>query len=138
MKWVELFSGALSRQTGGNIYIYIYICLQIAALGGFILFFGFLAFNGGSQLAIQNEGDGAAISLAVVNTVISASFAAFSSLFINKIKIFGNASWSLLITINGALTGMVHCDFYFICTNVWGGAIVCIIVSYTKIKLNKD
>ena len=71
------------------------------------MFFGFLAFNGGSQLAIQNEGDGAAISLAVVNTVISASFAAFSSLFINKIKLFGNASWSLLITINGALTGMV-------------------------------
>lgn len=81
--------------------------VPIAALGGFILFFGFLAFNGGSQTAIQNEGDGAAISLAVVNTVISASFAAFSSLFINKIKLFGNASWSLLITINGALTGMV-------------------------------
>ena len=82
--------------------------LQIAALGGFILFFGFLAFNGGSQLSIQNEGDGAAISVSVVNTVISASFAAFSSLFINKIKLFGNASWSLLITINGALTGMVN------------------------------
>ncbi|WAR02373.1 AMT1-like protein [Mya arenaria] len=80
--------------------------VPIAALGGFILFFGFLAFNGGSQLAISNEGDGAAVSLAVVNTIISASFAAFSSLVINRSPLFGNKSWSLLITINGALTGM--------------------------------
>lgn len=94
-----------------DILYYMYVSkfnFQVAALGGFILFFGFLAFNGGSQTSVQNEGDGAAISLAVVNTVISASFAAFSALFINKIKIFGNASWSLLITINGALTGMVY------------------------------
>jgi len=76
-------------------------------LGGFILFFGFLAFNGGSQLQISEAGDGASVSLSVVNTIISASFAAFSSLIINKLPTFGNKSWSLLITINGALTGMV-------------------------------
>ncbi|XP_060576141.1 putative ammonium transporter 1 isoform X2 [Ruditapes philippinarum] len=81
--------------------------VPIAALGGFILFFGFLAFNGGSQTSISNPGDGAAISLSVVNTIISASFAAFSSLIINRSPLFGNRSWSLLITINGALTGMV-------------------------------
>ena len=72
------------------------------------MFFGFLAFNGGSQTSIQNEGDGAAVSVAVVNTMISGSFAAFSSLLINKSEIFGNAHWSLLITINGTLTGMVN------------------------------
>ena len=81
---------------------------QIAALGGFILFFGFLAFNGGSQITISNDGDGAAVSRAVVNTVISGSFAAFSSMLINRINFFGSARWSLLITINGALTGMVR------------------------------
>ncbi|VDI12626.1 ammonium transporter, Amt family [Mytilus galloprovincialis] len=80
--------------------------VPIAALGGFVLFFGFLAFNGGSQLTISSEGDGAAVAVSVVNTIISASFAAFGSLIINRLHIFGN-TWSLLVTINGALTGMV-------------------------------
>lgn len=44
--------------------------IQKAALGGFILFFGFLAFNGGSQAAIANEGDANAVALAIVNTVL--------------------------------------------------------------------
>lgn len=81
--------------------------MQIAALGGFILFFGFLAFNGGSQLTISNSGDGEALARAVVNTVISGSFAAFMSLILNRLRVFGN-TWSLLVTINGALTGMVR------------------------------
>ncbi|XP_063401087.1 putative ammonium transporter 1 [Mytilus trossulus] len=80
--------------------------VPIAALGGFVLFFGFLAFNGGSQLTISSEGDGAAVAVSVVNTIISASFAASGSLIINRLHIFGN-TWSLLVTINGALTGMV-------------------------------
>lgn len=84
----------------------IYFGKQIAALGGFILFFGFLAFNGGSQLTISNSGDGEALSRAVVNTVISGSFAAFMSLILNRLRVFGN-TWSLSVTINGALTGMV-------------------------------
>lgn len=88
-----------------------FIMFQIAALGGFILFFGFLAFNGGSQLTITNPGDGAAVSLAVVNTIISASFAAFMTLGLNRMKFLGN-SWSLLETINGALAGMVCIVYY--------------------------
>ncbi|KAL3873257.1 hypothetical protein ACJMK2_036395 [Sinanodonta woodiana] len=98
--------------------------VPIAALGGFILFFGFLAFNGGSQITIHNEGDGAAVSISVVNTFISASFAAFTAFFINRIHIFGNSSWSLLCTINGSLAGMVAvcagCNVYY----PWGACIV--------------
>ena len=44
--------------------------LKKAALGGFILFFGFLAFNGGSQASISKPGDADIVSLAIVNTVI--------------------------------------------------------------------
>ena len=44
--------------------------VQKAALGGFILFFGFLAFNGGSQASISKPGDADIVSLAIVNTVI--------------------------------------------------------------------
>ncbi|GFS15567.1 ammonium transporter [Elysia marginata] len=58
--------------------------VPFAALGGFILLFGFMAFNGGSQLTISNSGDGAIISLAIVNTVISGSMAAFTSLIIHR------------------------------------------------------
>ena len=51
-----------------NVLLFFY---QLVSLGGFILFFGFLAFNGGSQGAITGEGDGDAVALAIVNTVIS-------------------------------------------------------------------
>lgn len=43
----------------------------MAALGGFILFFGFFAFNGGSQGQISQEKDAEIVALAIVNTVIS-------------------------------------------------------------------
>ena len=47
--------------------------MPLAGLGGFILLFGFLAFNGGSQASISQPGDGAAVALAIVNTVLGAS-----------------------------------------------------------------
>ena len=44
--------------------------VPLVCLGFLILNFGFLAFNGGSQGAISNPGDGAAFSRAVVNTQV--------------------------------------------------------------------
>lgn len=44
---------------------------QMVSLGGFILFFGFLCFNGGSQLAISGKEDATTFALAVANTVLS-------------------------------------------------------------------
>ena len=78
----------------------------MVALGGFILFFGFFAFNGGSQASISVEGDGTAVSIAVVNTIISGACGALVSMVIKKIG-FSGSYWSLLTTINGGLTGMV-------------------------------
>ena len=43
----------------------------MVSLGGFILFFGFLAFNGGSQGHISKPGDGSVVALAIVNTILS-------------------------------------------------------------------
>ncbi|XP_062592489.1 putative ammonium transporter 1 [Saccostrea cucullata] len=80
--------------------------VPMVSLGGFILFFGFLAFNGGSQLSISNPGDGDVMSIVVINTVLSGSCSAVMSLILHRLKFFGNA-WSLLLTINGSLTGMV-------------------------------
>uniref|UniRef100_A0A1I8J5V5 Ammonium_transp domain-containing protein n=1 Tax=Macrostomum lignano TaxID=282301 RepID=A0A1I8J5V5_9PLAT len=78
--------------------------VPLVSLGGFILFFGFLAFNGGSQAAIASEGDGQAVALSMVNTCLSGSSAAFLTMAIQKLR-FG--TWSLLSTINGGLAGMV-------------------------------
>ncbi|XP_066982724.1 putative ammonium transporter 1 [Macrobrachium rosenbergii] len=82
--------------------------LPLAALGGFILLFGFLAFNGGSQASISKEGDTAAVAKAIVNTVIAGCGGGITSLFLYRTGIFEPMSkWSFLMTLNGALAGMV-------------------------------
>nr|XP_058965913.1 putative ammonium transporter 1 [Pocillopora verrucosa] len=77
-----------------------------AALGGFILFFGFLAFNGGSNAAIAGEGAANDVSLVIVNTVIGGAAGALTSLIIKRLG-FAEKHWSLLFTMNGGFTGMV-------------------------------
>lgn len=77
-----------------------------AALGGFILFFGFLAFNGGSQAAIASPGDADTVALAIVNTVLGGAAGALTAMIIKRLG-FADKYWSLLFTINGGLTGMV-------------------------------
>ena len=66
------------------------------------------------QLSITNRGDGAVIGLAIVNTIIGGSGGGLTVLFTNKI--FYNKKWSYLLTLNGALTGMISmcagCDVY--------------------------
>ncbi|XP_013379842.1 putative ammonium transporter 1 isoform X2 [Lingula anatina] len=112
--------------------------VPLAALGGFILMFGFFAFNGGSQASISQPGDGAAVARAMMNTVICGSFAAFTSMILKKCGLAcincscGHPSnWSLLVTINGALTGMVAacagCDVLM----PWGACIVGVIAGIT-------
>ena len=85
---------------------------QFASLGGFILVFGFFAFNGSSQGSISGEGDGAAVAVAVTNTVMAASGGAFTTLILNRTKYFGDKKWSFLTTLNGCLTGMASTNYW--------------------------
>lgn len=89
--------------------------VPLAALGGFILLFGFLAFNGGSQLSISAPGDSDVVGLAIVNTIIGGCGGGLTVLFANKFLVTGG-KWSYLLTLNGALAGMVAqcagCDVY--------------------------
>ena len=81
---------------------------QIASLGAFILFVGFLAFNGGSQLSISQPGDGLAVSIAVMNTVLGGATCALVTMLLYKVTdvIRGNDHyWSLIMTMNGGLAG---------------------------------
>uniref|UniRef100_A0A8R1DF73 Ammonium transporter n=1 Tax=Caenorhabditis japonica TaxID=281687 RepID=A0A8R1DF73_CAEJA len=78
--------------------------VPFTALGGFILMFGFLAFNGGSVASISNAGDGHTVALAMINTILSGSFAALIYLAAHY---YQHGKWTLLLTINACLSGMV-------------------------------
>ena len=65
-------------------------------LGGFILLFGFLAFNGGSQLTISNKGDAAAVGLVIGKWNISSEFRyqmadAYMLAFLTPLKVISSA-----------------------------------------------
>uniref|UniRef100_A0A183CPC2 Ammonium transporter n=1 Tax=Globodera pallida TaxID=36090 RepID=A0A183CPC2_GLOPA len=77
---------------------------SFASLGGFILMFGFLAFNGGSTSEISSPGIGQTVAKAMVNTILCGAFAALSYLFVHFVR---KGKWTVLLTINACLTGMV-------------------------------
>ena len=78
--------------------------VPLMCLGGFILIFGFFAFNGGSQASITQPGDGAVIGKILVNTMISGSSGGLVVVLIYFIK---TKKFTLVGCINGFLTGMV-------------------------------
>jgi len=81
--------------------------VPLAGLGGFILIFGFLAFNGGSQTTITSPGDGGVVALAIVNTILGAATGGITVLVYVKFLLSGTRKWSFLMTLNGGLAGMV-------------------------------
>lgn len=78
--------------------------LTIAALGVFILWFGWFGFNPGSQLAAAGYGDQTAISHVFLTTNLAACTGGFLALLVSWIK-YGKPSLSL--TLNGILAGLV-------------------------------
>ena len=78
--------------------------LTIAALGVFILWFGWFGFNPGSRLAAATVEDQISISLVFLNTNLAACAGGFSSLIFSWFK-YGKPSLSL--TLNGILAGLV-------------------------------
>jgi Amt family ammonium transporter len=75
--------------------------LPLAALGVFLLWFGWFGFNPGSTLAV---GDGKTISLVAINTNLSACAGAITAMIAVWIA-FGKPDLSM--TMNGALAGLV-------------------------------
>lgn len=78
--------------------------LTLAALGVFILWFGWFGFNPGSQLAASTEADRVAISHVFLTTNLAACAGGFVALLLSWIK-YGKPSLSL--TLNGILAGLV-------------------------------
>ena len=78
--------------------------LLTAALGVFILWFGWFGFNPGSQLAASGEVNRVAISHVFLTTNLAAAAGGIGTMFTSWIK-YGKPSCSL--TLNGVLAGLV-------------------------------
>jgi Amt family ammonium transporter len=106
--------------------------LTIAALGVFILWFGWFGFNPGSQLAAATASDQIAIAHVFLTTNLAASAGGFFALLASWIK-YGKPSLSL--TLNGILAGLVGitagCDAVSALGSVFIGAICGIVMIFS-------
>ncbi|CAJ0939510.1 unnamed protein product, partial [Mesorhabditis belari] len=110
-------SGEVSGEIKGH-------SVPFASLGGFILMFGFLAFNGGSTGSITAPGIGKIVSRAMVNTMLSGTMAAFTCLIVHyKMK----GKLTLLFTINACLAGMVSAFAVHAGGGSWGLFAACLV-----------
>ena len=78
--------------------------VPLVTLGVLILWFGWLGFNGGSQLALGGVSDAVAMSNVLVNTNLAASAGVVAALFVSR-SILGRID--LMIILNGAIGGLV-------------------------------
>ena len=73
-------------------------------LGVFIIWLGFLGFNGGSQLALGGAADAIAIGNILVNTNLAAAAGVMTALVLSR-PVYGHVD--LLASLNGAISGLV-------------------------------
>ena len=78
--------------------------VPLVTLGVLILWFGWLGFNGGSQLALGGVSDAVAMSNVLANTNLAAASGVVAALFVAR-PLFGRVD--LLIILNGAIGGLV-------------------------------
>ena len=81
--------------------------LPLTTLGGMLLFIGFFAFNGGTEGSISSPESRAVVQLAVMNTMISGAAGGLLTLLWFRFYLGGARKWSLVMTINGTLAGMI-------------------------------
>lgn len=78
--------------------------LPLAALGTFILWFGWFGFNGASQLALGTAADAASVAIIFINTNMAASAGLIAAMVMTQL-IYRKIDPT--ITLNGALAGLV-------------------------------
>lgn len=104
--------------------------LTIAALGVFILWFGWFGFNPGSQLAAASSEDQFMISHIFLTTNLAACAGGFSALLLSWIK-YGKPSLSF--SLNGVLAGLVGITAGCDCVSGGGAVIIGIICAIIMI-----
>ncbi|MDR1517768.1 MAG: ammonium transporter [Dysgonamonadaceae bacterium] len=95
--------------------------LTIAALGVFILWFGWFGFNPGSQLAASGEDNRVAISHVFLTTNLAAAAGGLFSLVTAWLKY---SKPSLSLTLNGVLAGLVGITAGCDAVSPWGAILI--------------
>ena len=116
--------------------------ILMVTLGVFILWFGWLGFNGGSQLALGSAADAVAMSIVLVNTNLAAAAGAIAGLAVSR-PLLGRID--LFAGLNGAIAGLVSITaapditthFWAVIIGVIGG-VICIagLKLMEKVKLD--
>ncbi len=78
--------------------------VPLATLGTFILWLGWLGFNGGSQLALGSAADAAAVGLVLFNTNIAAAGGVVTAMLLGVVI---HNRVQVLWILNGAISGLV-------------------------------
>ena len=78
--------------------------LPLATLGTFILWLGWLGFNGGSQLAFGSAADAIAVSNIYVNTTMASACGVMAAMILTQLS---KGRVDLTMALNGALAGLV-------------------------------
>ncbi len=78
--------------------------MPLAALGTFILWFGWFGFNGGSQLALGTPGDANAIANIYANTFLAAAAGCVVAMGVSQ-ALYGKVD--LTLALNGVIGGLV-------------------------------
>lgn len=95
--------------------------LPLAALGAFILWFGWFGFNGGSQLAFGSIGDAIAVASVIVNTNMAASGGVVAAIVMTSM-IYKRVD--LAIVLSGAIGGLVSITADPLSPAIWQAVLI--------------
>lgn len=95
--------------------------LPLSALGAFILWISWFAFNGGAQLAFGSIGDAIAVANVIVNTNMAASGGVIAAIIMTSM-IYKRID--LTIVINGAIGGLVSITADPLSPAIWQAVLI--------------
>ena len=116
--------------------------ILVVTLGVFILWFGWIGFNGGSQLGLASVKDAVAMSIVIVNTNLAAASGIIVALALAR-PVMGRID--LFAILNGAIAGLVSITarpditehYWAVIIGAVGGAIVILgLKAMEKVKLD--
>ncbi len=96
--------------------------IPLAALGTFILWFGWFGFNGGSQLAAGTAADINAVSIIFINTNAAAAAGVVAAMIMTSVLYKGKMDSTMIL--NGAIGGLVSITAEPLAGEIWQSVII--------------
>ena len=96
--------------------------IPLAALGTFILWFGWFGFNGGSQLAAGTAADINAVSIIFINTNAAAAAGVIAAMIMTSVLYKGKMDSTMIL--NGAIGGLVSITAEPLTPEIWQAVVI--------------